>query len=304
MYKLVTRMRGGLGNQLFILSYALFLQKKLKEKGFESEILLDLREYETYKTRSFELLDVINDGSIRLYSIEKHEIKYELSRNIYHILQRLIDPNREIPNVLRKHGFYYSKRSGAGEIIANKTESLYLYGYFQDVHVVNYVEEELIKRLNLKESTKQEVPSIAVSIRCGKDYRDQGWPICTGKYFVSGIEEIINEKYHATRCRIVLFTDDIEMSSDIRSDIEKIADVTLVTERDPFKQLQLMKECEDFVISNSSFAWWGAYLGRKKDSIVIIPSKWYDDMKDTKDTLLLYSNTRIRDLKGDSDEPI
>ena len=56
----------------------------------------------------------------------------------------------------------------------------------------------------------------------------------------------------------------------------------MISENDSgYVDMCLMSMCTDFIIGNSSFSWWAAWLGNKGK--VIAPKNWFPDSKDTSD---------------------
>ena len=54
----------------------------------------------------------------------------------------------------------------------------------------------------------------------------------------------------------------------------------------PYHDLYLMSLCSDFIIANSTFSWWGAWLANR--GTVVAPKKWFGPNNEHLSTKDLY----------------
>lgn len=106
---------------------------------------------------------------------------------------------------------------------------------------------------------------------CGRDYYDQA-------------VSFIRRKIPAAE--LFIFSDDphwceANMSYDLPT--------TIVSKTDGAaegRDLTLMSSCRHHIIANSSFSWWGAWLGENPEKIVIAPQRWFSNpARDTGDLI-------------------
>lgn len=299
MKKVVIKMRGGLGNQLFILSYLLCLINKYKPN---ISYKIDLSEYKNYKTRNFELYEYVQNSSI----INPDSLTYQNKNisDIFYKIFRILDYlNRKTNYIISEKNFLSFTnifgvqffRHGMGEIKKLKYKNTLLTGYFQDVKYVDPCLEEmkkltmngqLLKKLKNNEKfdeylfkIKSSKNNIAISMRLGKDYKNLDYPIYEGDYFYSGIN-FIAKKLKWKKINIFVFSDDIEESKRI---VEKFDNENskfnyiFIKNMNPIESLFLMNNCSHYVIANSSFSWWGQKLSMNtNDKEVIAPLYWLD----------------------------
>ena len=60
--------------------------------------------------------------------------------------------------------------------------------------------------------------------------------------------------------------------------------ITFIEGNDEGMDMCLMSQCSNFIIANSSFSWWGAWLSKSKNKKVIAPLKWFAKAKMNKQT--------------------
>ena len=258
MKKKIVKVYGGLGNQLFQYSFALYLKKFSKK-----EILLDTNEFNYVKHHSGLELNKLIFNEFRSISFIKH-LKYRFLKS------------------LCKYKFYKQEM-----IDINKFPSIkdfenveYFDGYWQTNSMVNNVKDELFKSLIPQKTNglKTDVNSVGIHVRRG-DYlnsKELYMDICNIEYYKTAVG-IINEKI--TNPEFYIFSDDITWC---KQNFNFIKNKKFVDFNDSsFEDFILLIKFRNKIISNSTFSWWAAILNNNSN-IIISPNKWnnqisYDD---------------------------
>jgi hypothetical protein len=74
--------------------------------------------------------------------------------------------------------------------------------------------------------------------------------------------------------RIFVFSDDIGWVQQNVSAFETEGCSVKVLDEDPLRSFYLMRLCKHFIIANSTFSWWAAWLGRYAMKTVCVPPVW------------------------------
>ena len=134
--------------------------------------------------------------------------------------------------------------------------------------------------------------SVSVHIRRG-DYVSDSTTLAHhgflgGEYYKEAID-LMNKK--TIRPSFYVFSDDIEW---VKTNLSFSYPVLFVSDENipTHEELILMSLCTHHIIANSSFSWWGAWLGRNSEKIVIAPKRWISD--ETVDTSDIYPDSWIK----------
>ena len=102
------------------------------------------------------------------------------------------------------------------------------------------------------------------------------------EYYSRAFEEI---RARVSSPKYFIFSDDITYAKESGICPVGAIFVDCVEDWNPYDALHLMTLCKHFVIANSTFSWWGAWLNPSLDKIIIRPDPWFANMpeKDTRD---------------------
>lgn len=289
--QIILFLSGGLGNQLYQLAFAL----KVKKFFDFDEILFSLKSYEKDDIRKFELDNFILDKDIYLLDDDNsYNSFFFIYQNLYSKIRKIVFLflKKYINNQIRyfyNNGYFFSHHKVPNLSSINlKTSTIYIHGYFQNVENVDEVKQDIRRMCKLKNERNEFIEakrkinmnenSLAISIRCGMDYYKMGWIYCDNNYYKKALKELV-----ASDKQYFIFTDDEKQA---RKNIDLFKNYTYLSNFTPCEQLILMSECKEFIISNSTFSWWGSYLGYKKSKKVIMPKRWFDYLDTSKAGIL------------------
>lgn len=280
-------MMGNIGNQMFIYAFARSLQLE-----YNQDLTIDLsglkRGYYSanYKLDCLNLPDDINYdlGKLSFWS----RLKYRLTSKIYHIEYGVIQKMKSdliVPlSVCRRwfrRGCFYNVNRQYYEYPHSNRKNLYAYGYFQSERYFDKYKDVISKEFRVKLPVSQrdkelmdkmsKENSVAVSIRANKapenpkvkDNLDLGF--IDKDYYYRGMQEIAKRVDNPV---FYIFADDLDI---VKKEYEFPFPVTCVTPNDSATGIRLMYSCKHFVIANSTFSWWGAYLGEYPDKQIVMP---------------------------------
>jgi hypothetical protein len=100
-------------------------------------------------------------------------------------------------------------------------------------------------------------------------------------------QKAIDDYYQNNIDSIYIFSDDINWCK------EKFGDSVYYVEDSPEVQLFLMAKMKHFIMSNSTFAWWGAYLNQN-NGIIVAPDPWLGPSYDHENTNDIYHPSWIK----------
>jgi len=150
--------------------------------------------------------------------------------------------------------------------IPNIGDNVMLFGFFQSWKYFEHCKDEVKDVFKLKHIPGYE-DYVSIHVRRGDYVQHSGsFPPIDLNYLKIATEHFSNIGFN----NFIVFSDDIKWCKDNFHCIDGIRGYS--ESRTELQDLELMASCGHHIIANSTFSWWGAYLGHNPDKIVISPS--------------------------------
>jgi hypothetical protein len=274
---IIVKLHYGLGNQLFqyALARSLSIRKnvdfRLDKHFFSTNLLSD--HPRIYQLDQFNILEQF---------AEHHEVQRFTEANF--LLRRWrTQENRFLEYYERK--LVREQKLDFDPNIFRVDDDSYLFGFWQDLRYFSPIEDTLKKELTFRNPPDpinaamlekiMTTPSISLHIRRG-DYLTDPYTLanvgmCDLRYYSLAAEAIAG---HVANPVFYIFSDDMIW---VRENFHIPFPVVFVdhnSQSTAYEDLRLISHCKHHIMANSSFSWWGAWLGVNVNKIVIGPRVW------------------------------
>jgi hypothetical protein len=269
MKKVIVRVKGGLGNQLFMYSFAKAYALRTK-----SELIIDdltgFGKHDIYKSEY-----ILNHFSVPDKTISQTNYKYIIGKRRFWSLLRKLKYSPKYLVISEKNN---NKHEDKMNVITSGWPISFIEGYWHSPRYFQEYKKEIKASLCGKEKlvdTASALPIIgdhnyiAVGLRFFQELDNPPYyhKMVAKKFYKAAIDEILSKVKNAYF--VVFSNDEKRANAFFDFDVEK---KILHPSGNDFLDFRLMQSCKHFLISNSTFHWWAAWLGSDEDSIVIVPN--------------------------------
>lgn len=262
----VVQLSSGLGNQMFQYAFGLAVDAAYDRSWFDEAKEMPGVLYRAYGLDQFLCEPRFADPKLA----RRHNPKILRWLGIYPGLRQV---RERTPNVFEP------------ELLKQKRSNFI--GYFQCEKYFLPFRDRLLKEFRLRNPEPRFLElverahignTVSVHIRRG-DYLStpELGGVCDRAYYDRAMEHV---RANVEKPAFWFFSDDPTWTQETFADVPNAVFVDERWTRSAC-DMMLMRECRHHIIANSSYSWWGAWLGEAPDKLVVAPSCWFADGRPT-----------------------
>lgn len=263
---IILNLTGQLGNQMF--QYALGRHLQLMGK----KVIYYTEYYRKHPNHDFALSRIFNVSLPQATEKQVLACREDLHRPVDRLRRKLFGKHEKVfteigTGTLAYKPDVFSFKRG---LVDGYWQSEKYFAPISEVICKDYSFLDVSERNKEVANVMQNECSVSIHVRRG-DYLGY-YPVMDEEYYSPAMGFFI-EKYGDIH--FYVFSNDIAWCRN-HLNAERITFVDWNTGKDSPYDMWLMTQCRHNIIANSSFSWWGAWLNRNSDQVVVAPKKWFN----------------------------
>ncbi len=276
---IIVRLKGGMGNQMFQYAFARALaERNHDEVVLDAAPLLDRTPRANFVFRGYDL-DIFNINA-RLTFFSRCALRFPMPV-LWAGMSVIVTYVKSVFGVQRF--IRETDDFGVASIEAlSRTGNFYLDGAWQNEKYFASIAPEIRREFTLREPFSARAQKLEDEIRVGVSIgvnvrRGDFVTVQRVEYYQRGVKAVLERlRGVASASHIYVFSDEIDWC---RENLKFPGMPATYVGREyagkKFSEyLSLLASCRHFIIPNSSFAWWAAWLGNAVDKMVVAPKQW------------------------------
>jgi hypothetical protein len=289
---IILSLTGGLGNQLFQMAAAVNIAS-----GGEIQAEWDLGLPRLNQSGKPDIFEFNLPSNV---SLRKSAHPSLITRKTFSVMRRINVSSkkyRDLPGMailqyltsfvmvpyLKTFARFEAARGVGFTHINEKPRKMFLTGYFQshrwasDSSVKKSLDAMEIlspspKCVSLLEIVSKEKPLI-IHVRLGDYLNEKTFGIPDREYYKRGIERL---KVKNPQRDLWVFSNDVEMAKEyLPREFSELYNFVDDSGLSACETLEVMRYGSGYVIGNSSFSWWAAFLAKDNSALVVAPTPWF-----------------------------
>jgi len=172
--------------------------------------------------------------------------------------------------IIRKYSEPEDDLSVKKDILKIENNTL-IWGYFQSEEFFDkqkvkkwfIFKEPQLKRVKNKYQSLDFSKSVGMHLRFSDQKNSPAYYVPHQRYYLEALSKVKHKK------NILVFSDEIKLAKKHLKELK--GNFIYIEDNGAHEDLYLMSQCKDFICSASTLSWWGAWLNKHKDKIIICP---------------------------------
>jgi len=296
----IVPLTGGFGNQLFQFAFGLYLEEQTGRKTFFDEFIGRPR-----KTgQSVSIMGISTSNYLAAYwrrqprlmrklytrafgwnlskflTIKNPNVYFQMMKNLSRILLAI--------RVRRRINVFTATNLGFDSSLDVYKPGMYI-GYFQTsiyasspgtLDKLNQIRPiKLSKGYSILLDEINNTRPLLLHVRLTDYLQEEKFGVPNVRYYQESFDCLSRMKDFSN---VWVFSDDLKGAKELLENFKSNLELTLFNQEDltDIEVWSLMRYFNGYIIANSSFSWWGAFLRMDKSAPVCVPKPWFKGMRD------------------------